>query len=117
MLIRRFSSITVTAQDMHGAAAGPVIASRTQRNGARRHLPHAPCGSGPAAANPPTRGTASVRSATGQAPAARAAYRVLLAVTSAALAAGVVASTASTATASVTRPAASTGAPLPGAPP
>jgi len=42
---------------------------------------------------------------------------VLLAVTSAALAAGVVASTASTATASVNGPAASTAAPLPGAPP
>ena len=67
--------------------------------------------------NPATKGTASVRPATGQAPAARAANRVLLTVASAALAAGVMASTASTVTASVTKSATSTGAPLQGTPP
>lgn len=46
--------------------------------------------------------------AAGPTPAARAAGRVLLAVTSTALAAGIMAGTAGAATASVTRPAAST---------
>src|SRR5258706_12103201 len=50
-------------------------------------------------------------------PGARAARRVLLAVTSAALAAGVMAGTASVATASLTGPAASTAGQPPGAPP
>ena len=57
-----------------------------------------------------------MRPATSQTPAVCAARRVLLAVTSAALAAGVMASTAGMATASITRPAASTAAPLSGAP-
>jgi hypothetical protein len=58
-----------------------------------------------------------MRFASGRPPGARAARRVLLAVTSAALAAGVMAGTASMATASVTRPATSPGEPSPGAPP
>jgi hypothetical protein len=58
-----------------------------------------------------------VRPDSGRPPGARAARRVLLAVTSAALAAGVMAGTTSTATASITRPATSTAAPLSGTPP
>ena len=58
-----------------------------------------------------------MRSASGRPPGARAARRVLLAVTSAVLAAEVMAGTASMATASVTGPASSPGEAPPGAPP
>ncbi|HEX6856623.1 MAG TPA: hypothetical protein VF204_15110 [Streptosporangiaceae bacterium] len=58
-----------------------------------------------------------MRPATGHTSSARATRRVLLAVTSAAIAAGVMAGTASMATASITKPAASPGNPLSGVPP
>jgi hypothetical protein len=62
-------------------------------------------------------GTVFMRSAFGRPSGARAARRVMAAVASAAMAAGVTAGTASTATASITKPAASLVAPLPGVPP
>lgn len=58
-----------------------------------------------------------MRFASGRPPGGRAARRVLLTVTSAALAAGVAAGPAGAASASVSRPAVSPGAPLAGAPP
>jgi hypothetical protein len=75
------------------------------------------CPAKQASRNPTTKGLPSVRSVTGRTPGARAGRRVLLAVTSTALAAGVMAGTATMATASTTSPAARTAEPVPGVPP